>query len=177
MKQKRHYLSRFKTSLGTMFRNHRDKLLNPFFKVSIIWLKVTHYIVTFYKFLYNVVIHMGGNSQNFSRKFVRFFLTLKCFYIVVTHRKQVFYDFYSSEHHPLTISASKTTSSHYNLKILRPKVNTNFKIFCKKFCEFPQWYFDTFQLLNICSVTLFLLYVYKTWANCGPWTLFGILQH
>jgi hypothetical protein len=87
MKQKRHYLSRFKTSLGTMFRNHRDKLLNPFFKVSIIWLKVTHYIVTFYKFLYNVVIHMGGNSQNFSRKFVRFFLTLKCFYIVVTHRK------------------------------------------------------------------------------------------
>ncbi len=29
----------------------------------------------------------GGNSQNFSRKFVRFFLTLKCFYRVVSYRK------------------------------------------------------------------------------------------
>jgi len=29
----------------------------------------------------------GGNSQNFLRKFVRFFLTLRCFYRVVIHRK------------------------------------------------------------------------------------------
>ncbi len=31
--------------------------------------------------------HKGGNSQNFLRKFVIFFLILKCFYVVVFHRK------------------------------------------------------------------------------------------
>jgi len=35
------------------------------------------------------------------------------------------------------ISASKTTYSHYNLKILRPKVKKNIKNLRKKFCEFP----------------------------------------
>ncbi len=30
---------------------------------------------------------LGGNSQNFLRKFVRFFFILKCFYRVVVHRK------------------------------------------------------------------------------------------
>jgi len=35
------------------------------------------------------------------------------------------------------ISASKTTFSHYNLKILRPKVTKNVKDLLKKFCEFP----------------------------------------
>ncbi len=34
------------------------------------------------------------------------------------------------------ISASKTTYSHYNLKILRPKVTKNIKNLRKKFCEF-----------------------------------------
>jgi len=34
------------------------------------------------------------------------------------------------------ISASKTTFSHYNLKILRPKVTKNIKNLHKKFCEF-----------------------------------------
>jgi hypothetical protein len=29
----------------------------------------------------------GGNSQSFFGKFVRFFLTLRCFYGVVIHRK------------------------------------------------------------------------------------------
>ncbi len=38
----------------------------------------------------------GGNSQNFLHKFVRFFLTLKCFYRVDIHRKQTLYDLYSS---------------------------------------------------------------------------------
>jgi len=32
-------------------------------------------------------IDQGGNSQNFLRKFVRFFLTLKYFYRVIIHRK------------------------------------------------------------------------------------------
>jgi len=31
--------------------------------------------------------HQGGNSQNFSCKFERFFVTLSCFYGVVIHRK------------------------------------------------------------------------------------------
>ncbi len=34
------------------------------------------------------------------------------------------------------ISASKTTFSHYNLKILRPEVTKNIKNLHKKFCEF-----------------------------------------
>jgi len=33
------------------------------------------------------------------------------------------------------ISASKTTYSHYNLKILKPNVTKNIK----KFCEFRPW--------------------------------------
>jgi len=37
------------------------------------------------------------------------------------------------------ISALKTTYSHYNLKILRPKVKKNIKNLRKKFCEFPPW--------------------------------------
>jgi len=35
------------------------------------------------------------------------------------------------------MSASETTFSHYNLKILMPKVTKNITNFCKKFCEFP----------------------------------------
>ncbi len=35
------------------------------------------------------------------------------------------------------ISASKTTLSHYNLKILRPKVTKNLTNLPKKFCDFP----------------------------------------
>jgi len=34
------------------------------------------------------------------------------------------------------ISASKTTFSHFNLKILRPEVTKNIENFCKTFCEF-----------------------------------------
>ncbi len=37
------------------------------------------------------------------------------------------------------ISASKTTFSHYNLKILRPEVTKKIKNFRKKFCEFRTW--------------------------------------
>jgi len=37
------------------------------------------------------------------------------------------------------ISASKTTFSHYNLKILRPKVTKNVKNFRKKLFEFRPW--------------------------------------
>jgi len=33
------------------------------------------------------VEHQGGNSQNFLSKFVRFFVTLRCFYRVVINRK------------------------------------------------------------------------------------------
>ncbi len=37
------------------------------------------------------------------------------------------------------ISATKTTFSHYNLKILKSKVTQNLTNFRKKFCEFPPW--------------------------------------
>jgi len=31
--------------------------------------------------------YQGGNSQNFLRKFVRFFQTFRCFYKAIIHRK------------------------------------------------------------------------------------------
>jgi len=37
----------------------------------------------------------------------------------------------------INLSASKTTFSHFNLKILRPKVTKNLKNLRKKFCESP----------------------------------------
>jgi len=37
------------------------------------------------------------------------------------------------------ISSSKTTFSHYNLKILRPEVTKNIKNVRNKFCEFWPW--------------------------------------
>jgi hypothetical protein len=43
-----------------------------------------------YKILGSYIVKngvLGENSQNFLRKFVRFFLTLKCFYGEVIHRK------------------------------------------------------------------------------------------
>ncbi len=39
------------------------------------------------------------------------------------------------------ISASKTTFSHFNLKILRPKVMKNIKNLREKFCELRLWVF------------------------------------
>jgi len=38
----------------------------------------------------------GWNSQNFLRKFIIFFVTLRCLYRVVIYWKSVFYVFYSS---------------------------------------------------------------------------------
>ncbi len=83
-------------------------------------------------------LSLGGNSQNFFGKFVRFFITLKCFYRVFIHRKQVLYYLYSCKHHPLMIFASKSTLSLNNLKISRPKVTKNLTNFCKRFCETPR---------------------------------------
>ncbi len=37
--------------------------------------------------------YQGGDSQNFLRTFVIFFVTLRCLYGVVIHRKPVFYVF------------------------------------------------------------------------------------
>jgi len=43
------------------------------------------------------------------------------------------------------ISASKTTYTHYNLKILRPKVTKNIKNLRKKFCKFPPRVYLTWE--------------------------------
>ncbi len=67
----------------------------------------------------------SGDTQNFLGKFIRFFVTLRCFYGVAIHGKLVHYDLYSSQHHPLILSASKSTLRLNNLKILRPKVTKN----------------------------------------------------
>jgi len=61
------------------------------------------------------------------------------------------------------ISASKTTLSHYNLKILRPKVTKNIKNLYKKFCECPPRIlqvhkFDSTKsnqrVLQVCNLTI-----------------------
>ena len=57
------------------------------------------------------------------------------------------------------ISASKTTFSHCNLKILRPKVTKNIKNLCKKVCEFRscnplQLFIKLFSRFGIECVTL-----------------------
>jgi hypothetical protein len=44
---------------------------------------------------------------------------------------------YSSQHHPLMITASQSTLSLNNLKILRAKVTKNLMNLPKKFCESP----------------------------------------
>ncbi len=60
------------------------------------------------------------------------------------------------------ISASKTTFSHFNLKILRPKVTKNIKNLLKKSCEFPP------RLLElIVTMTPFTLHCYmKVYGQC-----------
>jgi len=65
---------------------------------------------------------LGGNLQNFLGKFIIFFCNFKVLYGAVIHRKWVLNNLYSSQHHPLMISASKSTFNNYNLKILKPKV-------------------------------------------------------
>jgi len=52
------------------------------------------------------------------------------------------------------ISAPKTTYSHYNLKILRPKVTKNIKNLCKKFCVFLPRVLVLFQNCRLCWVVL-----------------------
>ena len=37
--------------------------------------------------VFDIRLRSGGNSQNFLRKFLRFFVTLRCFYRDVIHRK------------------------------------------------------------------------------------------
>jgi len=51
-----------------------------------IWFVINHKSVGIF-----AIKGQGGNSQNFLHKFVRFFLTLKCFYGVVIHRKKVYF--------------------------------------------------------------------------------------
>ncbi len=62
------------------------------------------------------------------------------------------------------ISASQNTSSHYNLKILRPKVTKNLKNLPTKFCEFRPWYscyHFTFDWWS-CQVLMSILVCVKT---------------
>ncbi len=82
------------------------------------------------------IMEQGGNSQNFLRKFVRFSELLDAFTKQLSIKnKQLM--FFTGVNIDLLISASKTTFSHYNFKILRPKVRKNLINFRKKFCEFP----------------------------------------
>ncbi len=73
-----------------------------------------------------------GNSQNFLFKFV--ICTFRSFAKQLSTKSQQFMFFTLT----LTfwISSSKTTFSHYNLKILRPKVTKYLTNLPKKFCEF-----------------------------------------
>jgi len=82
-----------KVSLFKQTRSKSETFFNDFGK-----LKLTSYlsqaldleylsIIGILISVYLDVKTLGRNSQNFLRKFVRFFVTLKCFYGVVIHRK------------------------------------------------------------------------------------------
>jgi len=53
------------------------------FNLALTYIQVTTYIQIFVL----IVTAQFGNSQNFLGKFVRYFVTLRCFYTVVIHRK------------------------------------------------------------------------------------------
>ncbi len=129
----------FLTEFSRFMNDRAPRLLQVLIKFKSINLLDLHFVQVYLCSCsaQSYLMILGGNSQNFLQKFVRFFLTLKCFYRVVIHRKWVLYDLYSSWHRPLIISASKTTYTHNNPKILRPKVTKNIKNLHKKFCEFP----------------------------------------
>jgi hypothetical protein len=71
---------------------------------------------------------LGGDLQNFLGKFVGAFTEL----LFIENRYFMIYTVINKR--PLMISASKSTLSPNNLKILRSKVTKNLKNFCKKFC-------------------------------------------
>ncbi len=79
----------------------------------------------------------GGNSQNFLGKFVRFFITLRCFFMQLLFIENRYFMIYTV----------------VNLKILRPKDTNNLKNYPKMFCEFPSW---------ACKYCLFSNIVIKT---------------
>ncbi len=48
-------------------------------------------IITLLSMVLNLFLRcLGGNSQNVLHKFVRFFVTLRCFYTVVIHRNRYY---------------------------------------------------------------------------------------
>jgi len=63
------------------------------------------------------------------------------------------------------IFASKTTFSHYNLKILRPKVTKNIKNLLKKFGEFWTRYFNLTLFWLFC-VAFFCNQKVKMFVSC-----------
>jgi len=52
----------------------------------------------------------GANSQNFLRQIHKIFVTLRCLYKAIIHRKWVIYYFYFSLHQNLRISVLKLTA-------------------------------------------------------------------
>ncbi len=78
--------------------------------------------------------------SSFSFTFKIFFLTFRCLYWVVIHRKSVFYVFYNNNTIVFTLTfidiCFKNTFSRYKLKILRLKVAKHLTNLLKKFCEF-----------------------------------------
>ncbi len=82
------------------------------------------------------------------------------------------------------ISASKTTFSHFNLKILRPKVTKNIKNLHKKFCEFSPinlkrlQLFELRQFFKVCQTMINfnknnILDFILVWAKRKQWKIKG----
>ncbi len=79
----------------------------------------------------------SGNLQNFLGKFVRLFVTLRCFYgvvIILIENRQIM--IFASLFNDICFKKYCTLSLN-NLKILRHKVTKNLTNFLKKFCESP----------------------------------------
>ncbi len=82
------------SSIFVTTSNVKHKIFSANYSKSILFLNLN--MVWEENIKFNAFTLQSGNSQNFLRKFVRFFVTLKCLYGVVIHIKSVFYVSFSS---------------------------------------------------------------------------------
>jgi hypothetical protein len=67
------------------------------------------------------------------------------------------------------MSASKSTLSLNNLKILRPKVTKNLMNLSKTFCEYPPSLFILYRLFLIVCFILHMLLLVNFWLTLRAW--------
>jgi len=83
-----------------------------------------------------VTASSGGNSQNFLRKFVIFFVTFRCFNKAITHRKSVIYVFIVANRNFYWYLLQKLLIVIIISIFKSPNLQKKIKNLRKKFCEF-----------------------------------------